>query len=105
MIEILPVVLKVFVLCTYNPGMHEVNESVDVLTVSKIGRGIVAPIKIKWKGRYFNMVKIGLTHPKREGRVLHHIFEGTDGKLMFRLSYNTESLQWTLIATSDGLSS
>ena len=83
--------------------MLEVNEVVDVLAVSKKGRGIVVPILIKWKNRYYKMKEIGLTHPVREGRVLHHIFEGSDGQLMFRLNYNTETLQWTLEATSDGL--
>ena len=83
--------------------MHEVNEVVDVLTISKPGKGIVVPILMKWKGRYYRIREIGLTHPKREGRILHHIFEGTDGTLSFRLDYNTESLQWTLEATSDGL--
>jgi len=83
--------------------MHEVNEVVDVLTVSKRGRGIVVPVKIKWRNRYYSMNQIGLVHPKREGRVLHHIFEGSTGALGLRLSYNTESLQWTLEAISDGL--
>lgn len=83
--------------------MNEVNEVVDVLAVSKSGRGIVVPIHIKWKNRYYKMKEIGLTHPVREGRVLHHIFECSDGRMMFRLDYNTESLQWTLKATSDGL--
>ena len=83
--------------------MNEVNEVIDVLTVSKKGRGIVVPILIKWRNRRYKIREIGLTHPRREGRILHHIFEGSDGKLMFRLDYNTESLQWTLIATSDGL--
>ncbi|MEI7818553.1 MAG: hypothetical protein WCI47_00350 [bacterium] len=83
--------------------MNEVHEVVDVLAVSKKGQGIVVPIIIKWKNRYYRIREIGLTHPKREGRILHHIFEGTDGNLTFRLNYNTESLQWTLEATSDGL--
>ncbi len=83
--------------------MHEVNEIVDVLTVSKRGQGIVVPLKIKWRGRYYSMNEIGLVHPKREGRVLHHIFEGSAGSLSLRLRYNTESLQWTLEAISDGL--
>lgn len=83
--------------------MNEVNEAVDVLSVSKTGRGIVVPLFFKWRGKKWRVKEIGLTHPVREGRVLHHIFEGTDGHLSFRLDYNTESLQWTLIATSDGL--
>jgi hypothetical protein len=83
--------------------MNEVNEIVDVLSLSKRGQGIVVPLKIKWRDRYYSMRQIGLVHPKREGRVLHHIFEGSDGTLMFRLDYNTETLQWTLEATSDGL--
>lgn len=83
--------------------MHEVNEKIDVLAVSKKGRGIVVPIKIKWRDRYYSMREIGFIHPKREGRVLYHIIEGSDGNLNFRLSCNTETLQWTLEATSDDL--
>lgn len=83
--------------------MQEVNEIVDVLALSKQGRGIVVPLKIRWKNRYYTLREIGLTHPKREGRVLYHIFEGSTGSLSMRLSYNTESLQWTLEAISDGL--
>jgi len=83
--------------------MREVNEGIDVLSLSKRGKGIIVPLKLKWHGRYYSMIQIGLVHPRREGRVLHHIFEGTDGNLMFRLAYNTETLQWTLEAISDGL--
>jgi hypothetical protein len=83
--------------------MHEINEKVDVLAVSKKGQGLIAPIKIRWRGRYYNLKEIGLIHPKREGRALHHIVEGSDGNLNFRLRYNTENMQWTLEATSDGL--
>lgn len=79
------------------------NEIVDVLTISRKGRGIVVPILIKWRNQRYRVKEIGLSHPKQIGRVLHHIFEGSDGRLTFRLDYNTESLQWTLIGTSDGL--
>lgn len=83
--------------------MDRVNELVDVVVKSKKGRGIVAPVVFLWKGRRRTMKEIGLVHPVRDGRSLHHIFEGTDGSLWYRLNYDTETLQWTLEATWDGL--
>lgn len=84
-------------------SVNEINELVDVLTISKGGKGIVMPIYLKWKGRKYRLSVLGLMHPRREGRVLHYVFEVTDGSLAFKLDYNTESLQWTLLATSNGL--
>lgn len=83
--------------------IEQVNQKIDVLSVSRQGKGIVVPLKIRWNNRSYTIRKLGLRHPIREGRVLFHIFEGTDGKMFFRLRHNTETLQWTLEQISDGL--
>jgi hypothetical protein len=85
--------------------IQEINEKVDILAISRKGRGIVVPIRMQWKNKDYTIKKIGLRHPVREGRVLYHIFECTDGSLFFRLKHDTESLQWTLEAITDGLPS
>lgn len=83
--------------------IEQIDEKIDVLALSRKGRGIVVPIRIRYKQKTYTIKKLGLTHPVREGRVLYHVFEGSDGQLSFRLKHNTESLQWTLEAISDGL--
>ena len=83
--------------------IETINQAVDILALSRKGRGIVVPIRMKWNNKTYEIKKIGLRHPVREGRVLYHIFECSDGNLNFRLKHNTESLQWTLEAISDGL--
>ncbi len=83
--------------------IENVNQKVDILAISRKGRGIVVPIKMQWNNKTYYIKKIGLHHPVREGRVLHHIFECTDGNLSFRLRHNTETLQWQLETISDGL--
>lgn len=83
--------------------IEPVNQKVDIIALSRKGRGIVVPIKMRWNNKTYQIRKIGLHHPVREGRVLYHIFECTDGNLSFRLKHNTETLQWQLEAISDGL--
>lgn len=85
--------------------VQEINEKVDILAISRKGRGIIVPIRMQWKNKTYTIRKIGLQHPIHEGRRLFHIFECTDGSLFFRLKHDTENLQWTLEAITDGLSS
>ncbi len=85
--------------------IEQVNDKIDVLSLSRKGQGIVVPLRFSWKNKIYNIKKLGLTHPIREGRVLYHIFEGTDGNTFFRLKYDTENLQWLLESITDGLPS
>jgi hypothetical protein len=85
--------------------IQEVNEKVDIVALSRKGKGIVVPIRMQWKNKSYTIKKIGLQHPVHEGRVLMHIFECTDGQLFFRLRHDTSSLQWVLEAITDGLPS
>lgn len=60
------------------------------------------PVKVTWEGREYRIIKIGLHHTYRAGRVLHHVFSVASQTLYFKLVLNTESLQWTLEEVSDG---
>lgn len=85
--------------------VQQINEKVDILALSRKGKGIIVPIRMQWKNKTYTIKKIGLTHPVREGRVLYHIFECTDENTFFRLKHNTENLQWVLESIADGLPS
>jgi len=52
----------------------------------------------------YTVTKIGFHHKIWDGRNRIHIFSVTTGAMDFRLSYDTETLDWTLEEVSDGLS-
>lgn len=79
-----------------------VNEQVNVITVFSPKVKGAMPYRLRWKQRVYCITKLGLHHSYREGRVLFHIYEVTDGNLSFRLKLNTENLLWFLEAVSDG---
>lgn len=65
-----------------------IDESVSVNLVDWI---------VHWRGRQYQITKVGLHHATREGRVLFHIFSVTDGTTFFKLKFDTETLGWKLL--------
>jgi hypothetical protein len=63
------------------------------------------PTIVLWEGREYPIVKIGLHHTYRQGRVLHHVFSVASKTIFFKLVLNTDTLQWLLEEISDGLPS
>lgn len=54
------------------------------------------PKSILWKGKLYQIKKIGLHHKYRQGRILYHVFSViTEGSFM-RLVFNTDNLHWNL---------
>lgn len=47
-------------------------------------------------GREIKVTEIGLVHPKFDGIKTHFLFDLTDGNSDFRLSFDTERLEWFL---------
>lgn len=74
-----------------------INEAVSVLLSSNHLEGMVSPSVLSWRGRRYRIVKVGLHHTVREGRVLFHYFSVTDGATFFRLRFDTETLEWKLL--------
>jgi hypothetical protein len=74
-----------------------INESVSVNLLNK------QPSSISWRGRRYIISKIGLHYTEHEGRVLTHLFSVTDGTTYFKLTFNTETLLWTLLEVADGV--
>jgi len=63
----------------------------------------VVPKWLVWDGKLYPVIKVGLHHTFREGRVLYHVFSVVSRTLFFRLVLNTETLHWKLEEISDGL--
>ncbi len=83
---------------------ESVNQKISVITVYNIEAGTVIPRKLMWHGREYLINKLGYHHRVREGRTLLHIFHVTDGTTAFRLSFNTDTLHWTLEEVYDEFS-
>ncbi len=65
----------------------------------------VFPKWLVWNGRLYPILKIGLHHTYREGRILYHVFSVVSRNMFFRLVLNTETLHWELDEIADGLPS
>ena len=63
------------------------------------------PISIKWAGRTYPVLKVGLHHKLYKGSTLVHIFSVISNNIFFRLELDTSSLLWRLTEVSDGLPS
>ena len=61
------------------------------------------PKWVKWKNHIQTIEKIGLHYTFREGRVLYHIFSVATKTLSMKLRFDTETLNWRLMETSDGI--
>lgn len=61
----------------------------------------VYPNRINWQGKTYTVKKVGLHHFVRIGRTLFHIFSVVTDDLFFRLSLNTDNLQWILEEVAD----
>jgi hypothetical protein len=81
--------------------IEKINEPVSVEFISNIKTSRVYPAKISWRGTLYSIQTVGLHHVVRSGRTLLHVFSVTDGNLFFRLTLNTENLQWQLEEVAD----
>lgn len=79
-----------------------INEKVSVISKYDKTNGAFLPVKLQWQGKVRVVNKLGFHHTKREGRKLFHIFSVTDASLCYCLSFDTETLHWTLLEVSDG---
>lgn len=74
-----------------------INESVSVNLLSNNLKHTSGPTSLYWRGRRYQIEKIGLQYTLREGRVLFHMFSVTDGVTYFKLRFDTETLEWKLM--------
>lgn len=80
-----------------------VNELVSVHLLIDQERRSVLPARVKWRGRTYSLVELGMHHSERRGTRKVHIFTFNVGTLDMRIEIDGESFAATLIAVSDGL--
>ena len=81
----------------YDFMAETIDERVSVGLMSNHLKGSVMPVTLYWRGRRYQLTKLGLHHTTHEGRVLFHIFSVTDGTSYFKLQFDTETLGWKLL--------
>jgi hypothetical protein len=82
---------------------EKINEKVSVIMLYDRNKGTVAPVRLKWQGRFYDIEKTGYHHILKKGNTLIHIFAVSTKTLFFRLSLDTSNLHWTLEEIADGL--
>lgn len=59
------------------------------------------PKRMEYDGKRVEFTETGLRHPVQKGQKLVHIFDMTDGQADYRLEFDAEHLDWTLIHMAD----
>lgn len=70
--------------------------SVDVVFDVNLPHRCTPKSFTKKNGRKITITEIGLIHPKFDGIKTHFMFDLTDGSSDYRLSFDTERLEWFL---------
>lgn len=83
---------------SYSTNQEPLHESIEVdATFSRQILGHCRPIAFRRQsGREIQIVEIGLVHPKYDGLKTTFAFDVTDGAADYRLTFDTESLNWYL---------
>lgn len=74
---------------------QQINERIQV--ISKFADGKIMPLKFLWSGREFFVKKINLTYFHFEGRSKIYYFAVSDSVNYFKLQFDSNSLNWTLL--------
>ena len=82
----------------------KVNKDVNVVAYyfQNAGRRLRCfPKRIEYSGKSITFNEMGLRHPTKQGQRMVHIFDMTDGQADYRLEFDAERLNWTLISIAD----
>ncbi|MEW6419356.1 MAG: hypothetical protein AB1480_14790 [Nitrospirota bacterium] len=56
----------------------------------------IRPVRFKWNGRLFEVKEITYSWQTKEGQKKKYHFSVTDGKTLYELSFDTNSLLWRM---------
>jgi hypothetical protein len=76
-------------------GLTEINEPIQVATLFKEGK--ITPLKFFWQNREFRVTKVNLSYHHFEGRTKVYYFAVSDNSNYFKLQFDSNSLNWTLL--------
>lgn len=74
----------------------EINEIIQVGAIFGDNKKKLKPVWFIWGGRRYNIQEITYTWTERMGKAVVHHFTVTDGANLSSISYNTDTLVWTL---------
>lgn len=74
----------------------EINEPIKVGAVFGDNQKKLKPVWFIWSGQKYLVQKITYIWTDRMGKASIHHFTVTDGVNLFSISYNTDTLVWTL---------
>jgi hypothetical protein len=84
--------------------IEAIHEKIEVVLIFRLNPGPITQIyQIKWRGKKYTIGTQAYHHKVWDGRTRCHKFAVSAGNLDFRLSYDTENLQWLLEEVSDGI--
>jgi hypothetical protein len=72
-----------------------VGETISV--IASFGRSHrIKPVRFNWSGKFFEIKEITYTWKTEEGKKNIHHFSVTDGRTLYELTFDTNSLLWRL---------
>ncbi len=73
----------------------DIGESISVIASFGLPYKI-KPVRFKWNGRLFEVKEITYAWQTKEGQKKIYHFSVTDGKTLYELSFDTNSLLWIM---------
>lgn len=74
----------------------EIHEAIKVGAIFGDNKKKLKPVWFIWNGRKYTIRKITYVWTERVGKTVIHYFTVTEGDNLFSISYNTDTLLWTL---------
>jgi predicted CoA-binding protein len=82
-----------------------VNQKVDVVPIFRAHASevlVCVPWKMKFGIQEIIFTQFGMRHPTAKGKRMIHVFEMSDGVNDYRLEFDAERLNWTLVSMVEG---
>ncbi|HEX5430135.1 MAG TPA: hypothetical protein VFX17_03625 [Patescibacteria group bacterium] len=75
--------------------LEQINEPIEVVTIFRQGKAV--PFKFLWNSKEYLVKKVNLSYSSREGQGKIYYFAVSDSVNYFKLQFDTETLNWTLL--------
>jgi len=84
--------------------VNEINKGVNVVAFyfKNAGQRLKCfPKRMEYEGKRVDFTETGLVHPTKKGQRMLHVFDMTDGSADYRLEFDAQTLDWTLVYIAD----
>ncbi len=75
--------------------LEKINEQIEVLVAFMLDR--VIPLSFSWKNKKYSVDKVNLVNSEKVGQTKLFIYSVSSGNDYFKLCFNTNSNNWSLI--------